>query len=56
LTGSPSKDFKSNQEDHDETWSRLKNALANNYLVTAACFIDNNGLVGGNGYIVKGFI
>jgi len=25
-------------------------------LVTAACFIDNNGLVGGNGYIVKSFI
>ena len=56
LTGSPSKDFKSSQEPFDETWVRLTNALASNYLVTAACFIDNNGLVGGNGYIVKGFI
>lgn len=25
-------------------------------MVTAACFIDDNGLVGGNGYIVKAFL
>ena len=25
-------------------------------MITAACFIDNNGLVGGNGYIVKSYL
>lgn len=56
LTGAPARDFKSNQEGTDQTWIRLTEALSNNYLVTAACFIDNNGLVGGNGYIIKSFI
>jgi len=40
----------------DEIWSSVNNAVRNNYLITAACFIEQKGLVAGHGYIVKDFV
>jgi hypothetical protein len=33
----------------------LSYSIHNKHLITAACFNDWKGLVGGNGYIIKGF-
>jgi len=39
----------------DEIWSSINNAVRNDYMITAACFIEWKGLVAGHGYIVKDF-
>lgn len=56
LTGAPSQEFTSNVETIDELWSNIHNAIENDYLVTAACFIEWKGLVAGHGYIVQDFV
>lgn len=40
----------------DEIWSSIHNAVDNDYMITAACFIEWKGLVAGHGYIVKDFV
>ena len=56
LTGAPSVEYMTNIETIDEIWSSVNNAVRNNYLITAACFIEQKGLVAGHGYIVKDFV
>jgi hypothetical protein len=56
LTGAPSVEYMTNIDTVDEVWSGVNNAIRNNYMVTAACFIEQSGLVAGHGYIVKDFI
>lgn len=41
LTGSPSKEFKTNVETQEELWDKLTSAISNNNLITSACFIEN---------------
>lgn len=54
LTGAPARDFNSNMMPVDEIWNNLVISLGEKYIVTAANFIDNNGLLSGYGFIVKG--
>ena len=56
LTGAPAEEYATNRYSADEIWLQLTNSIRQNYLMTAACFNDQNGLVSGNGYIVKDFI
>lgn len=56
LTGAPSREFVTNMQSIDELWSSVNNAIRNDYMVTAACYIDFQGLVAGQGYIVKDFV
>jgi hypothetical protein len=56
LTGAPSEEYVTNVETIDEIWSSVNNAVRNNYLLTAACFIEQKGLVAGHGYIVTDFV
>lgn len=53
MTGSPSQEFILNRQLNQEIQSTIKNSLENEFMVTVACFNDWNGLVAGNGYIVK---
>lgn len=55
LTGSPSSEFVSNLQQPEEIWMKIKNALDNDFMITAACFNEWNGLVAGHGYIVKNY-
>lgn len=34
----------------------LNNAILHEFMVTAACFVEKNGLIAGQGYIIKDFI
>jgi hypothetical protein len=40
LTGAPSVEYQINVDTIDEVWSEVNNAIRNNYMVTAACFIE----------------
>lgn len=53
LTGAPTQEFILNRQQNPEIQATIFGALEKDYLVTAACFNDWNGLVAGNGYIVK---
>lgn len=53
LSGAPARDFYCNTMPIDEVWNNLQIALKENFIVTAANFIDNNGLLAGFGFIVK---
>lgn len=53
LTGAPSQEFILNRQLNAEIQSTIFGALEKDFMVTAACFNDWNGLVAGNGYIVK---
>lgn len=56
LTGSPASEFISNLQSPEEIWMSVTNGLDNNFMITTACFNEWNGLVAGQGYIVKGYI
>jgi hypothetical protein len=56
LTGAPAHEFKAAVQSVEELWSMITNAIKNNYMVTAACFIEWKGLIAGHGYIVQDFL
>ena len=56
LTGAPAKTFENSKFSTDEIWSHLEINHDSGYVITTACFIDNQGLVSGQGYIVKGLV
>jgi len=39
---------------NEEVWGHLKLAFDESFMVTSACFIEWNGLIGGQGYVVQG--
>ena len=39
----------------DELWDEITLSLSRDYVITAACFVEHQGLQAGYGYIVKGF-
>lgn len=53
LTGSPAREFILNSQLDQEIAANIDSSLRRGYIVTAACFNDWQGLVAGNGYIVK---
>lgn len=53
LLGAPAEEFVTNSQQDQEIMFNIRNAIQNQYIITAACFNDWNGLVAGNGYIVK---
>lgn len=55
LSGAPARDFFCNSMPIDEVWYNVMLSLKEGYIVTAANFIDNNGLLAGYGFIVKSF-
>lgn len=56
FTGAPAREFKSNSQTIDELWGTLHLNLDECFIVTASCFIEHNGLIAGQGYIVKSFV
>jgi len=44
LTGAPSQEYTTNIQTVEELWNTLNINLMNKYVITAACFIDHNGL------------
>ena len=55
LTGSPSREFKTNYQTIDELWDSLTINLKKDFVITTACFVEHYGLAPGLGYVVKGF-
>jgi hypothetical protein len=55
LTGAPSRDYVANEQTIDELWDTLSISLKSDFVVTAACYVESNGLIQGQGYVVKGY-
>jgi hypothetical protein len=55
LTGAPAREFESNFQTADELWTNLQLNLDKDNVLTAACYVANNGLQQGYGYIIKGY-
>lgn len=53
LTGAPTREFMTNPMTVEEIWRLLDENKELGYIITAANFIDNNGLKPGTGYIVR---
>lgn len=53
LTGAPASEFETNIQTGKEVLGNIEEAMHKDFMVTAACFNEWNGLVNGHGYIVK---
>ena len=56
LTGAPAREFTSNTQTPEELQLTLSINLNQNFIVTAACFVEHQGLLPGQGYIVKSYL
>jgi hypothetical protein len=53
LTGAPAREFETSYQSVDEMWISLSMNLKQNFVITAACFVEHSGLLPGQGYIAK---
>lgn len=51
LTGAPAREFETSYQSLEELWSSVATNLKQNFVVTAACFVEHAGLLPGQGYI-----
>jgi hypothetical protein len=53
LTGAPAREFETSYQSVEEMWVSLSVNLKQNFVITAACFVEHSGLLPGQGYIAK---
>ena len=53
LTGAPAREFTTNSQTVEDTWDVIHAATQSDYIVTAVCDVEHNGLLPGYGYVIK---